>query len=522
MPRYSSLRVWNVAVQNLWHRLRGHPPPDKTVQVHVEEPKPETGADILRRLLDEPVEEPKPGPNANILRKLLEQPTDIVLIVLDAMPMQDRLMLAQTCRAWRSIILQSPACLFGRQHVEGEPLNKLMTSRERIDYLFIPTRDRVDAWVCSYCEAVHPVRLARFDEGLEWWHTACDKARRQHCGIVFTSGVMNRATMKVRHEKVQTALRSIRQWNSIGPEHRQYVMDILHSASYFTRGVHRSLQPAKWVMHTARMHPKVVVNEPDLSSLPTGLSRRLRFVTKTMHFFHYPDYDGGEMDPSTVPYLRACAHCLYEPLACLLRLDDAGAMSDYQPMCAMVRDAYSSPRVSEGTHIPIPLFGSCSMCATDFTVSFSQDKHTFILRVWQDLGGEGSVTDPAWTAMHFKLHKDIKTTYESPYARRHHHEPGSVMRMYEEGQALVYTEPPHLGFMGGTLVEERTDLSCLARARPFYVSEPLDDKLLSREKQNEYSMTQGWDEERWSSMQRPPGDMDWEGLQEWVSTLDNV
>ncbi|ROT42758.1 hypothetical protein SODALDRAFT_392107 [Sodiomyces alkalinus F11] len=410
---------------NLWHRLRGR-----------------------QRLL-----QPDTDPVCNIL----EQPIDIIILIIETMPMPDRLMLAQTCRALRTIVFEIPACLSNQRHVAGGSLQNLMTADEQLDYLFILTRDRIDSWVCDRCVAVHPVDLDSAEIGTKFtrWQTACPKALKGDAYILFDDAWENYLRLEVRHDHVQTALKCIRHWDIIDRDRREFL---------------RVPDP---VTNDCWVHPKVV-NDP---AFPAG-SRRLKFVMKATGTCYHES--GRDINLSTIPYLRACVHCLYEPVVCLLNLDST--MSGYQPLCEMAMDAWIR---NDGT----PTFGACSMCATDFAIHFTRRfPRKAVLQIWQDLGGEGSMTDRAWRARQ-EIPYRIKNQPSKRPSVRHHHEPGSVMRLYEEGQALVYT---------WNHPEEHTfDLLRLASQRRFHVADPLDERILSEE-QHIYKMSIAGNVEGWS------------------------
>lgn len=373
--------------------------------------------------------------------------------------MSDRLGLAQTCRALRWIILQSPVCLSNQRHVPGDSLQKLMTKHEQLDYLSIMTRDRIDSWVCDRCTAVHRVGLDNTigKASFARWQTACPAASKDDPEILYLEKWAELNRFEMRHDLVQTALKFIRQWKTIGRERQKYVVDILQKAYHGPLSFHRSLYPTKlYVTHERWMHPKVV-SDP---AHPVG-SGRLKFVVSIISTCFYRS--GTDMGPRDIPYVRACVHCLYEPLAWALSLDRT--MPDYRPMCEMVRDARSR---ADNT----PIFGACSMCATDFSFHFRRGSpRKAVWQIWQDLGGEGSMTDPAWRALH-EIPYRIENQPDKPPSAQHHHEPGSVMRMYEEGRGVAFTSPPQT---------ETMDLPRLARGRPFYVTDPLDERLLSEE-----------------------------------------
>lgn len=115
----------------------------------------------LRRMVPEvqPHQAPDQGPNRceTPESKFLEMPVDGVFLILDNLSLPDKLVLAQTCASFRRIVgsaLHKDASRGLMLHVRpGEPLSKVMTKEEQLQYLFNITHDRMDSWVC------HPVKV---------------------------------------------------------------------------------------------------------------------------------------------------------------------------------------------------------------------------------------------------------------------------------------------------------------------------------------------------------------------------
>ncbi|KAM4056234.1 endonuclease-reverse transcriptase domain-containing protein [Hirsutella rhossiliensis] len=220
-------------------------------------------------------------------------------------------------------------------HLSGARLSP----EQQLEYLACLARDEPNWWVCERCISLHYV-------------TCLDMVR-----------------LTLNHHHVQLALKYSRMGGG-DVKLRVYLARLLAPEFRHTRSSSR--QPSHSLDGKFWTYPKIAggrylvlsVRQYDQICLDVPVSRK------------------------SLARIRACEH-----LHNSFELDYAWnegplpALHPFHGLMNALDEAFASQGETE-------IRGSCSFCTTDFSVTASSERVT--LRVWQDLGGEGSPNNPAW------------------------------------------------------------------------------------------------------------------------------
>jgi hypothetical protein len=226
----------------------------------------------------------------------------------------------------------------------------------------------------------------------------------------------------IKHNHVQTALKYSRNWSSIGKDERHYLKMLLMPKHHITMTGNTFWE--RMVTSEFWAEPKIV---RDSAAAP--LENRFRFLVRTVRRYSSKD---EPINAVTIGTIHVCVHYSWiGEIDCLIRPFPS---QDHPLQCVIAR-AFNRKKSEE-------VQGACERCSTDFSLQVKPDmtlgKVTATLRTWHDLGGEGSMTDPAW-----RVFEDWdRHTYVNRMnmEREYFHEPGSVRKLYEEAEVAVADE----------------------------------------------------------------------------------
>ena len=315
---------------------------------------------------------------------LLELPVEVILLIGDQLPQQSHLVLAQTCRPLQVAV-----------HVYLHRGGLRLSHDEHLDYLACLARDLPDKWVCEHCVKLHQVA---FNDGP---HADCYHPMipcKRHLPSI---GFWTESTpYELYHRHVQLALKYIRAGDDLDARYRSYLKGLLEPIEDVSYSDTKNVLPIKF-----SASPRVVGG---------------RFLLLSTWRYDRAEQTSLSRDPSwlrdSLGFLILCRHqsvrwdvlfSVENPRGYYRRL----RLSDIMRTMAC---AFEAP---DG----IELDGACSCCRTDFAAEASPER--VILRVWQDLGTEGSPTDAMWQS--FASHTK-KVVVE--------HKPGSVRELFESGE----------------------------------------------------------------------------------------
>ncbi|KAI0868583.1 hypothetical protein GGS24DRAFT_205683 [Hypoxylon argillaceum] len=320
----------------------------------------------------------RPHEQLNVNVPLLKVPVELIGCIATFLEPADKVLLSQTCRSLR-------ACL--RKHSSAAHLSRA----DYFVYLAGKARELPEQWVCDYCMSLHRINK-RDKPTAEWPPSSCraDVApapwRRTRLGDTCHIGI--------EHHHVQLALKYTRLQQ---PKYDSYLRALLEPCRqklFNTSG-------KRWVTHEVRYsaYPRI----------DTGSDGNPRFLLYSLW-----QYLAGGRD-LILPNLgcqRICPHLEF-------RDDNYMAYNNCLLQCFL--------GVFEPSYADAECRGSCSRCATDFSVM--RCGQSLYLQVWQDLGPEGSPLDLAWRCQNIRPGLDgipnSATTGPTVY-----HKGGSIAELY--------------------------------------------------------------------------------------------
>lgn len=255
---------------------------------------------------------------------------------------------------------------------------------------FIP-----DRWVCPYCQTLHPINLEDLEAFRLAPHFSCSLQSdlRPHTLARFYA---------VREAEIQLALKRTR----FSDFYQKHLQSLLAPSSQAFGGYPHQRQDefCAWVYEAT---PKLVNGRSMLQEKwSIGMLQGMR------------------MTPHSLWFLELCPH---------MAAVDGGILSGISPrqhgLTAFREHAQYAYRKSDNSPY-YDSFGHCSLCLTDFSVSF--DGHEAHIAAWYDFGSYDSPTDDAWMA-----HSRFQDTQERP-CREFSHDNGDVRRMFLTGKPYNY------------------------------------------------------------------------------------
>lgn len=380
-------------------------------------------------------------PECLLLRRL---PVEALLLVLEELPIQNQLVLSQTCYSLRRTYQ-----LYSIAHPsQAQPF----LIREKLDYLTCMARSMPDKWVCSVCVKLHPISEEDRPElpssaapckALNWFQ-AYEKHDHHGFGLYTLS-----------HRHVQLALKYLRlryqDANKYSNKYKGYLQKLLapHSTVFVSRPGMPTEKGQDW-------------------AIPQIADGRFLLASK---WDYVDDKPSVELTPDRVGFLHVCAHqfvyqtkgltlpwlvrlfgwlgcnqtelqrvhtrvgLLCRLLVTLVRTSARRAWyaestrpegSLHRGLAKTLKEAYEA----EGQEIS----GSCHLCPTDYAVTLSP-RHGIKVRAWKDLGPECSPLSRIWKANVVGLWSD------DPHWFTYDHVPGSVRKRYEtSGYVSKYYE----------------------------------------------------------------------------------
>ncbi|KAK5988596.1 hypothetical protein PT974_10082 [Cladobotryum mycophilum] len=328
-----------------------------------------TRADVL-------VDEPQTPPGRIQDSLILQLPVELIHQVSQGLPLENQIVLSQTCSAFKNIL----------DCTRDE--NKGLSRIQRIRFLSAISRSMPDKWVCIDCLKLH--RIWGTDVPSIRYQNRCPKARPLD-GDDFFIG-----SFELAHRHLQTTLKLSRLVET-KPEYRAQLDRLLEP--HHCNSTH---MPWDDTASTSRfsVYPKVVDGKYLLHCVWRQESEL--------------SYQIQQFAPLTCPPL--CRHQLFpEPEWPHFEVasPESPAYSEYAFIRA-IRDAYRKPGVE--------VRDACAGCATDFAVRVWRG--SIAVDAWMDLGPEGTAMDWDWRVfVHGYVYKAVA---EVP------HIPNRVRELYEK------------------------------------------------------------------------------------------
>ncbi|KND90959.1 hypothetical protein TOPH_04341 [Tolypocladium ophioglossoides CBS 100239] len=302
---------------------------------------------------------------------ILNLPVDLILPIAEYLPLCSQVFLSETCRSMQSIFVHFRALI----HISDE---------ERLEFLVDRVRNLPSRWLCEVCLKLHQVHLQDTPKHTRTMTCPLGWQQLRERGYSLMS-------FQIDHRHVQLALKYTRM-KDVNNVYQEYLKALLKPVytSFFT-------------------HP--------------GFT----FLLQTMQATYPKVVDGRYLIQSVYSYLAAHTAvtrgavgdlevCLHQGFYSTWDLPWRHSSSLSDAMDAAFHD------------IGHEKCGSCPLCLTDFSVYITPERA--IVRVWQDLGPEGSALEPAWgTHTHA-----FRSKYHGRYV---YHEPGSIRVFHDQGGEVI-------------------------------------------------------------------------------------
>ncbi|KAI0890682.1 uncharacterized protein GGS22DRAFT_16995 [Annulohypoxylon maeteangense] len=321
---------------------------------------------------------------------LLQLPVELIHHISDDLSPASRLVLSQTCRPLGEIL---------RRDALANPF----TREYRCEYLAAIARQRPDYWVCEVCVRLHKVDTSDTPEKPCVQTCSAGRKRWRQTGYG-QQDRLDARLLRIDHRHIQLALKYTRLKCR---NYQDYLDNLLVPRIETKFGTHLwpYRQPNVLSVHYSAF-PKIVV----------GDDGNLRFLL--LSSWRY-EVDTKSITIPAMGDLKICPH---------LRLT-YGARRGIGHEIGSLKRILSSFLPREGMDNKNGFY-FCCYCPTDLCVKTSRAR--LILSAWQDLGPEGSPMDKSW-----RVH-----ILGNPMISRGHphlsHEPGSVLRLYEQTKGVGY------------------------------------------------------------------------------------
>jgi hypothetical protein len=291
---------------------------------------------------------------------LLQLPLDIVLLLVDHLPLHARHVLAQTCFPMHFV-------LHSRFDLSVDELRK--DYEQSVDFLASLARKKLNRWVCYGC-----VRLFTVDfEELSSY--AVDKCHRQNISDLGTP------LRPMKHEHVELTLKYTRMAKQLDKSQQRLLARLL--APLFTV-LHFPLRypTARNIIIKVRHEPRVV---------------RGRYLL--MNEWATPNVEGG-VSPLNPFNWTFCRH--------------QAAQRDKWLMANLPFLYHAHTSVPFRQETP-EITASCPFCATDIAIQRRRES-SCLVRTWTDWGPEASSNHPCWIA--HTLDKDVGFRFRDGSVRK--------------------------------------------------------------------------------------------------------
>ncbi|KAG6003658.1 hypothetical protein E4U21_001819 [Claviceps maximensis] len=325
-------------------------------------------------------------------------PGNVIHDILSQLPKHDRVSMSLTC----STIYTADKTFVGHDLCI-------------VPYLWQMSSYLPDVWLCALCHRLH--RMAELDTPNAPVPQVC---RRRHASMfkkplrydgVIIRGDDDKVVYNLGYRHIQSALK----WLRLGI-HENHARRLLSGH----RSSHTIWHGAKRCRTSVIALPKVV-----------GAGGKRCLLIKAFRY--------RLVEPVPRPYweINICPHQTYTEYQYRTYFSETGPMSRNGllpnfAICKAVKSAIASPGHD--------IFSSCALCRTDFCVKMvtqddspdswrrpganSSDIHGAYVMVWQDLGGECSPVQAAWTS------QSSPTSELARRAQFRYKKPGSVWRAF--------------------------------------------------------------------------------------------
>ncbi|KAH6987873.1 hypothetical protein BKA56DRAFT_612614 [Ilyonectria sp. MPI-CAGE-AT-0026] len=308
---------------------------------------------------------------------ILQLPVEVLLLIVESLPLFNQIIVSQTCRPLRNILahLRNSASYLPRD--------------EFLEFLSCLARNMPRKWVCGVCLALHRVCLQ--DTRKNPYYSNCPRFCHQ------TPYRLESFYLYNRH--VQLALKYTRMGN-ISKKYQRHLETLL-TPYHGTFSADAFKETTLQRRHS--VYPKIVNG---------------RYLVLSVWRY---DMDREKVSRERMDSLWVCGHQILNDWDDALR-EMAGYRVQDNPK-KVLWTAVSTAFQAEGAEV----HKSCPYCLTDFSVQACPERAT--VRMWQDLGPEGSPLNTEWTENNIS----ISIWEELGFKILSNKVPGDIRRLYELG-----------------------------------------------------------------------------------------
>ncbi|KAH7008540.1 hypothetical protein EDB80DRAFT_716748 [Ilyonectria destructans] len=308
---------------------------------------------------------------------ILQLPVEVLLLIVEALPLSSQVSVSQTCRPLRTILA----------HLRNSA--SYLPRGEFLEFLSCLARNMPEKWVCDVCLKLHPVSLQ--DTWKNPYRSSCPRYY-----VYQKTYRLEHFSLGNRH--VQLALKYTRM-DGISKKYQRYLETLLtpHHGTFLAD----SLKDTP-LQRRHSVYPKIVNG---------------RYLVLSVWRY---DMDREKVSRQRMGSLRVCGHQIFNDWGEALR-EMAGFRVQDDPK-KVLWTAVSTAFQAEGAEVR----KSCPYCLTDFSVQACPERAT--VRMWQDLGPEGSPLNPEWTENNISV--PLK---ERKFKIINNKVPGDIRRLYELG-----------------------------------------------------------------------------------------
>lgn len=307
---------------------------------------------------------------------ILQLPVEVLLLIVETLPLFSQVSVSQTCRPLRTILA----------HLRNSA--SYLPRGEFLEFLSCLARNMPEKWVCEVCLKLHPVSLQ--DSWKNPYRSSCPRYY-----VYQKTYRLQNFYLDNRH--VQLALKYTRMGN-ISKKYQRYLETLL--TPYHGTFCEDSLRDTP-LQRRHSVYPKIVNG---------------RYLVLSVWRY---DMDREKVSRQRMGSLWACGHQIFNDWDEALR-EMAGFRVQDDPK-KVLWTAVSTAFQAEGAEVR----KSCPYCLTDFSVQACPERAT--VRMWQDLGPEGSPLNPEWTE------HVISILEKRSFKILSNKVPGDIRRLYELG-----------------------------------------------------------------------------------------
>lgn len=355
---------------------------------------------------------------------ILGLPSHLIVLLSSYLTPASRILFSQTCRSLHDILDNTAPATGQNKSNHGHH-----TRDEHLEYLALLAKDLPRHWACEACTALH--RVSRRDLPTSPECNPCPLGKEAWRERVYDGeSRVDRRQIALDHRHVQLALKYTRTQSH---RYRGYLRALLkpyHDPKFCQ---HASL---RWERQTTFSSKVVQVDYSIRPKIVAGPDGQLRFLLLSTWRYNHKQQDGAILRYD-LGNLAICPHtefCYDRNRYCILdRVEELeSAVNEVRQKTQWDQDPSAEA------------CGACPRCPTDFAVRGIPG--CMEVRVWQDMGTEGSPMDLSWRNHVKRLDLQDQNFYcLGPVLE---HQPGSVRSLFEANQKSPVQRPRGWNLLG--------------------------------------------------------------------------